>query len=197
MVDLGTESVPAAFKKRWDELIAQNKTLKASTFEAQAEIKAAKEAKNPELEAARLRISELESSISKAEHASILGADSMSEEDTEFYDYVQYQYSKVTAEEGQEKPTFGDWYSGAKESNRVIAAAIKEKKGSAETTTIKASTKEKPVVVVAPKVAPKTVPARTSNDGSENVFDATTIGSMDPATFKKNQEMIRKSLLGS
>ena len=192
MVDLGTESVPAAFKKRWDELISQNKTLKASVFEAQSEMKASKEAKNPELEAARLRIAELETSISKAEHASVLGADSMSEEDTEFYDYVQYQYSKVPQEEGMAKPTFSEWYTGAKESNRVIAAAIKEKRAGSESVDLKQK-----VVVPNPKVAPKTIPAKTSGDGSENVFDATTIGGMDPTTFKKNREMIRKSLLGS
>lgn len=198
MVELGSELVPAAFKKRFDELTAQNKALKSSVFEAQSEAKAIKEqfeaaskGPNTELEAARAKIAELQTVLSKKEHAAVLSADSMSEEDSEFYDYVQYQYGKITPEEGQEKQSFSEWYNEAKTTNKVIAAAIKEKTASQELP-IKTTSK-----VAAPKIAPKTIPSKNVHDGSENVFDAATIGQMDPTTFKKNQENIRKSMLGS
>jgi hypothetical protein len=195
-VELGGIQVPKAFKERWDELIASNKALKAQVLEAVTEVKEAKQAAeaastapNSDLEAAKARIAELESGIAKAEHAAILGADSMSEEDAEFYDYVQYQYSKVTPEEGKDKPSFKDWYGEAKTTNKVIVAAIKEKAGSNVETPLNPLKKE-------PKLAPRQLPSKTSTSGQEHVFDAEAISRMDAKTFKANQDAIKKQMSG-
>lgn len=196
-VELGAEQVPAAFKKRWDELIAQNKSLKTTVFEAQTEVKdirlkleASATAPNPELESAQARIKELEGTITKSEHNTVLAGDGISEEDAELYDYVQYQFGKVEVVEGQEKPKFSDWYTSAKESNKVIAAAINAKK---QTVT---PGKEAPKKVE-PKLAPKTVPSKNPANGSEHAFKAEDISNMDPKTFAANKEVLRKQLFGS
>lgn len=202
MVDLGGIKVPKAFKERWDELIGKNKELKNQLFEAKTSLQEKETATNPELETAKARILELEGVVAKSEHSRTLAADGV-DGDEELYDYLQYQYGKVTPEEGKEKPSFGDWYKDAKTKSSVIKSAVE---AAAASKTQASGDPKKPAAKVDPKApetkskvvatTTKTVPEKKPA-ASEVGMDADSISGMDPATFKANKAALRKQLFGS
>lgn len=205
LVDLGGIKVPKAFKERWDELIGKNKELKNQLFEAKTSLQEKETAANPELEKAQARIAELEGVVAKSEHSRTLAADGV-DGDEDLYEYLQYQYGKVTPEEGKEKPAFGDWYKDAKTKSSVIKAAV-EAAASAKAQPpegvkpgAKPTAGAKPGTAPAPEkktvVSTKTVPEKKPSS-SEVGVDAEAISSMDTATWKANKANIRKQLFGS
>ena len=182
-VKLGGVDVPVAFQARWNELIGKNTALKAQLLEAQA----APADGGPALLEAQARIQELEATVARSEHSRALAADGVDGDD-DLYEYLQFQYGKVQAPEGEERPSFVDWYTGAKGTNRVLQSALQAAgKGAPAAPPKAAAPKPQP-----PKVAPERKPAST-----DNTFSAETIGSLDLATWKANKEAIRKSLFGS
>lgn len=193
-VDIGGIAVPKQFKERWDELIGKNKELKNQLFEAKTTLQEAASAKNPELEKATKRIQELEGTLAKAEHSRVLAADGVDGDD-DLYDYLQYKFGKVTAEEGKEKPGFVDWFKDAKTKDTGIQAALKAANASRSADTgagagdVEAPPKVKPQ-------PPKMVPERKPGAG-DSAMDAASIVNMDAATFTANRANIRKQMFGS
>jgi hypothetical protein len=212
-VELGGLKVPSQFKTRWDELIAKNKELKTQLFEAKTTIEESAGKTAPELETSKGRIAELEAQVKGFERSSVLGPDNVAD-NADLNDYLDYQYGKLTAAEGETKPSFGDWYKEAKVKNPLIAAAVgaakvaveapaegagKPKAGEGAPVKVKASTAptEAPVAP-APKASaapPRTIAGKAPGV-TDSAYDAGSIAGLDPASFKANKAEIRKQLFG-
>lgn len=122
---------------RIQQLITERNAARSDLQEARAEITSLTEAgtafsKSTEtaVNAARAemqtKITELESALRRTTNRSLLLADKIPEEGMDdVLEYLDYQYSKLAAEPGAEKPDFSEWYKTARRENKVLRAAMK------------------------------------------------------------------------
>lgn len=209
-VEIGGVKVPKQFADRWNELIANNRKMKADLLEANAKVTAAEQevstAGAKALEKANARISELEGQIAESAWSLALAEDGIGE-DADTVDYLKYQYGKVTPEEGKEKPAVKDWYSTIRETNPVVKAAKSAKatdaaaaKKAAAGTNVTAGAGAAAGTGTA--AAPKKITASTAAPprqiaATEGAVTAESLTKMDVSTFAANKEQLRKQLFGS
>lgn len=167
-----TENPNSDAEARIQTLIRERNQARSDLSEARAEISTMKEtAETSKLETSKLiadavskaeaRVQELESSMKKATYREILLSDKVGSEDLEgIMDYLDFQYGKLTPEEGAEKPEFKDWYGEFKKTSPVLKNAIKaSKQAPAAPDADPASGKEQ----TPPKKAAPTLPAKSPN----------------------------------
>ena len=110
-------------------LRAELQEMKATVTELTDAVEAEKVKLAPAVEAAKAeagaRLQELEG-LRKSSYRELLTGDKIKSEDMdEIMEYLDYQYGKVAAPEGGERPEFKDWYGEARKSNKVLRAAMR------------------------------------------------------------------------
>jgi hypothetical protein len=150
-------------EERIQALIRERNAARSDLQEARAEIAALTEqgtatkgATEAAVNAARAemqsKITELESSLRRTTNRSLLLADKIPEDGMDdLLEYLDYQYGKVSADEGNAKPEFSDWYKEARKTNKVLRAAMKPSVAAA------AVTEDAPEAKAEVKAAPKPV----------------------------------------
>lgn len=150
-------------EERIQALIRERNAARSDLQEARAEIAALTEqgtatkgATEAAVNAARAemqsKITELESSLRRTTNRSLLLADKIPEDGMDdLLEYLDYQYGKVSADEGSAKPEFSDWYKEARKTNKVLRAAMKPSVAAA------AVTEDAPEAKTEVKPAPKPV----------------------------------------
>lgn len=111
-------------------LRAELQEMKATVTELTDAVEAEKVKLAPAVEAAKAeagaRLQELEGQLRKSSYRELLTGDKIKSEDMdEIMEYLDYQYGKVAAPEGGERPEFKDWYGEARKSNKVLRAAMR------------------------------------------------------------------------
>jgi hypothetical protein len=66
-------------------------------------------------------------------------------------EYLDYQYGRISVDDGAQKPEFSDWYKEARKTNKVLRAAMKPSVAAA------AASEDQPETKVEAKPAPKPV----------------------------------------
>lgn len=96
-------------------------TEQASAIKAEAERAAS--AGRAELEA---KLTAMEAQLRRGANRELLLADKIPADQMEdLLEYLDYQYSRIPADEGQTRPEFKDWYAEARKNNKVLRAAMK------------------------------------------------------------------------
>jgi len=98
------------------ELTEQQTAIKAEAERAAASGRAELEAK----------VATMEAQLRRGSNRELLLADKIpSDQMDDLLEYLDYQYSRIPAEEGQTRPEFKDWYAEARKTNKVLRAAMK------------------------------------------------------------------------
>jgi len=145
------------------ELTEQQTAIKAEAERVAASGRAELEAK----------VATMEAQLRRGSNRELLLADKIpSDQMDDLLEYLDYQYSRIPAEEGQTRPEFKDWYAEARKTNKVLRAAMKPSVRESATeqpeVEVPAAAVQKPRPVV-PAAKPANVVAPKPGDNGRDV----------------------------
>jgi hypothetical protein len=150
-------------EERIQALIRERNAARSDLQEARAEIAslteqgtATKGATEAAVNAARAemqsKITELEGQVRRSSNRALLLEDKIPADNMDdLLEYLDYQYGRISVDEGAQKPEFSDWYKEARKTNKVLRAAMKPSVAAA------AASEDQPETKVETKPAPKPV----------------------------------------
>lgn len=152
---------PNNAEERIQALIRERNAARSDLQEARAEIAsltesgtATKGATEAAVNAARAemqaKLTDLEGQLRRSANRALLLEDKIPADGMDdLLEYLDYQYGKLSVDDGAQKPEFGDWYKEARKSNKVLRAAMKP--------SVAAAAEDAPEVKPEPKAAPRPV----------------------------------------
>jgi hypothetical protein len=165
-------------EERIQALIRERNAARSDLQEARAEIAsltesgtATKGATEAAVNAARAemqaKVNDLEGQLRRSSNRALLLEDKIPADGMDdLLEYLDYQYGKLSVDDGATKPEFSDWYKEARKSNKVLRAAMKP---SVAAGALEDSTEAKPEPKAAPRPVSKVnvVPVKPGESGRE------------------------------
>ena len=174
-------------EERIQALIRERNAARSDLQEARAEIAslteqgtATKGATEAAVNAARAemqsKITELEGQVRRSSNRALLLEDKIPADGMDdLLEYLDYQYGRISVDDGAQKPEFSDWYKEARKTNKVLRAAMKP---SVAAGALEDSTEVKPEPKAAPKPVAKqnVVQPKPGETGREVVLSKVKMG---------------------
>jgi deoxyribodipyrimidine photolyase len=174
-------------EERIQALIRERNAARSDLQEARAEIAslteqgtATKGATEAAVNAARAemqsKITELEGQVRRSSNRALLLEDKIPADGMDdLLEYLDYQYGRISVDDGALKPEFSDWYKEARKTNKVLRAAMKP---SVAAGALEDSTEVKPEPKAAPKPVAKqnVVQPKPGETGREVVLSKVKMG---------------------
>jgi deoxyribodipyrimidine photolyase len=174
-------------EERIQALIRERNAARSDLQEARAEIAsltesgtATKGATEAAVNAARAemksKITELEGQVRRSANRALLLEDKIPADGMDdLLEYLDYQYGRISVDDGAQKPEFSDWYKEARKTNKVLRAAMKP---SVAAGALEDSTEVKPEPKAAPKPVAKqnVVQPKPGETGREVVLSKVKMG---------------------
>jgi deoxyribodipyrimidine photolyase len=174
-------------EERIQALIRERNAARSDLQEARAEIAslteqgtATKGATEAAVNAARAemqsKITDLEGQVRRSSNRALLLEDKIPADGMDdLLEYLDYQYGRISVDEGATKPEFSDWYKEARKTNKVLRAAMKP---SVAAGALEDSTEVKPEPKAAPKPVAKqnVVQPKPGETGREVVLSKVKMG---------------------
>jgi hypothetical protein len=174
-------------EERIQALIRERNAARSDLQEARAEIAALTEqgtatkgATEAAVNAARAemqsKITELEGQVRRSSNRALLLEDKIPADGMDdLLEYLDYQYGRISVDDGAQKPEFSDWYKEARKTNKVLRAAMKP---SVAAGALEDSTEVKPEPKAAPKPVAKqnVVQPKPGETGREVVLSKVKMG---------------------
>jgi hypothetical protein len=174
-------------EERIQALIRERNAARSDLQEARAEIAslteqgtATKGATEAAVNAARAemqsKITDLEGQVRRSSNRALLLEDKIPADGMDdLLEYLDYQYGRISVDDGAQKPEFSDWYKEARKTNKVLRAAMKP---SVAAGALEDSTEVKPEPKAAPKPVAKqnVVQPKPGETGREVVLSKVKMG---------------------
>ena len=174
-------------EERIQALIRERNAARSDLQEARAEIAslteqgtATKGATEAAVNAARAemqsKITDLEGQVRRSANRALLLEDKIPADGMDdLLEYLDYQYGRISVDDGAQKPEFSDWYKEARKTNKVLRAAMKP---SVAAGALEDSTEVKPEPKAAPKPVAKqnVVQPKPGETGREVVLSKVKMG---------------------
>jgi deoxyribodipyrimidine photolyase len=122
------------------------------------------------------KITELEGQVRRSSNRALLLEDKIPADGMDdLLEYLDYQYGRISVDDGAQKPEFSDWYKEARKTNKVLRAAMKP---SVAAGALEDSTEVKPEPKAAPKPVAKqnVVQPKPGETGREVVLSKVKMG---------------------
>ena len=122
------------------------------------------------------KITDLEGQVRRSSNRALLLEDKIPADGMDdLLEYLDYQYGRISVDEGATKPEFSDWYKEARKTNKVLRAAMKP---SVAAGALEDSTEVKPEPKAAPKPVAKqnVVQPKPGETGREVVLSKVKMG---------------------